>query len=307
MRRLTFLPLVPLVLGACAPEPAGPAAPIAREQVLPGPALDASAARRAAVEFVQAYADSPREGVDALSRSVAGDELTTWVRWLGVQHREFTGGIRAVADIRDVEFVTTIEGGEATGAQIGLSASISFEFSPEGDDPFQVARLLDGPVTLVRTATGAYRVLDLFRDGVPMSDGIQLLRSELREEGDLTVVLDSLFMFPPNWQFNVVVENHGEDAAFLDPNGVALFVRQGGGFERIDGVVTESLALVPPGGAVDGILAYPAQELAEGRVLSIVYTEGRDVVRFEFPLDDLVNVVPPPPPTGEAPAVEVAG
>lgn len=306
MRRLALF-LVPFALAACASEPTGPLAPIAQEQVAPGPALEASAARETVLRFVHAYADSGREGVGPLSLLVAGEELAAWVRWLGVQHREFTGSIRATADIRAVEFVGTVETERAVGAQVGLSASVTFDFAPEGDDPFRRAHLLDGPVTLIRMEGGGFRVFDLLRDGVPMSDGIQLFRRETRTEGELTVTLHSLFMFPPNWQFNVVVQNRGDRDASLDADGVALFVRRDGGFERVDGVVTRSLRLVPAGGAVDGILAYPLQDDAAGRVLSLAYRAGREVLGFEFPLDDLINVVPPPPPTGEAPAVEAAG
>jgi len=306
MRRLA-LQLVPIALAACAPGPTGPLAPIAREQVTPAPALDASAARLATIRFVNAYADSAREGVGPLSRLVAGAELTSWVRWLGVQHREFTGQIAAVAEIRDVEFVGAIETERATGAQVALSASVTFEFAPEGDQPFQRERVLDGPVTLVRTDDGTYRVIDLLRDGVPMSDGIQMFRDEVREAGDLTVRLDSLFVFPPSWQFNVVVENRGRRPVLIDPDGVVLFVRQDGAFDRVEGVVTRSLTVVPAGGAADGILAYPSQEGAAGRVLSLSYRRGREVLSFEFPLDDLVTAVPPPPPTGQAPVAQAAG
>jgi hypothetical protein len=44
---------------------------------------------------------------------------------------------------------------------------------------------------------------------------------------------------------------------------------------------------------------FPAQDNAKGRVLSLVYGTGKDALRFEFPLDDLVSVVPPPPPPPE--------
>lgn len=300
MRRLALF-FVPVALAACAAQTAGPLAPIAQEQFAAGPALDASSARRTVVDFVHAYASSPTEGVGKLANLVAGSPLAAWVRWLDVQHREFTGSIRAVADIRDVEFVATIEARRAMGAQVDLSASVTFAFAPDDAPAFERARILDGPVTLVRTATGTYRVLDLLRDGVLMSNGIQIFPEETRSEGALTVRLDSLFMFPPNWQFNVVIENTGDEDALIDRESVALFVRQsGGGFGRIEGVVTGSLATVPAGGVVDGILAYPMQDDEDGRVLSLGYRDGRDVLLFEFPLDDLVNVVPPPPPTDQA-------
>ncbi|HLA93499.1 MAG TPA: hypothetical protein VJO36_08195, partial [Actinomycetota bacterium] len=71
------------------------------------------------------------------------------------------------------------------------------------------------------------------------------------------------------------------------------------GFERLNGAITSSLGVVPAGGTVDGLMVFPAQETAQGRVLSLVYGTGKDALRFEFPLDDLVAVVPPPPPGEE--------
>jgi hypothetical protein len=139
--------------------------------------------------------------------------------------------------------------------------------------------------------------VDLLRNGVPMSDGIQPFEDERRTKRGVTVRLDSLFMFPPRWQFNVIVENHTTNDVSLDPSGAALFVEQGEGFERLDGAITGSLDLVPAGGAVDGLMVFPAQDSAEGRVLSLVYGSGKHASRFEFPLGDLVTVVPPPPPT----------
>lgn len=302
MRRLLPLLSLTLVLAACAPEPSGPIAPIAKEQVAAAPALDASAARQAVVEFVDAYASSPTEGVGALSQVVAGTELVSWVRWLDVQNREFTGSIRASADVRDVEFIGSIQARQATGARVGLSASVTFEFAPEGADAFERARILDGPVTLLRTEAGTYKVIDLMRDGVPMSAGIQVFRDQSQTEGGVRVSLDSLFMFPPSWQFNVVIRNRGSRPLVLDPEVAGLYVESEGDFERLDAALTGSLAVVPGSAEAEGILAYPLQDSAEGRVLTLAYQRGGDVLRFEFPLEDLVTAVPPPPPTAETPA-----
>jgi hypothetical protein len=109
-------------------------------------------------------------------------------------------------------------------------------------------------------------------------------------------------MFPPSWQFNLEVTNDGTDAALLDPDGSALFVDSGDGFDRVDGVITPSLNVLAGGETVDGLMVFPAQDAAKGRVLSLVYGRGRQALRFEFPLDDLVTVVPPPPPEDEATA-----
>jgi len=295
-RRLPLLSLV-LVLAACANTTAGASSPIAPAQVVPGPALDASASRRAVVRFIEAYRASPQEGIGPLFSVVAGRDLAEWVRWLGVQHREFEGGIAAVSDVRDVEFVGAISEEDTTSTQVGLSASVIFTFSPVDDDPIELVRVLDGPVTLVRTAPATYRVFDLLRNGVPMSDGIASFRNQQRTDGDVTVRLDSLFMFPPFWQFNIIVENRSGRDLQLDPAGAALFVEGVDGFERIDGSVTGSLELVPAGAAIDGLMVFDAQDTADGRVLSLAYGRGPGTVLFEFPLGGLVTVVPPPPPT----------
>jgi hypothetical protein len=305
MRRPLAIAATAAILAACAVEPTGPSAPIAPEQFPGAPALDASAARQTVVDFVDAYAASPTEGVGALANLVGSTELVTWAHWLDVQHREFGGDIQAGADVRDVEFIEALEVRRATGARVGLSASVTFRFAPDGDDAFERARILDGPVTLLRTDAGTYRVFDLLRDGVPMSDGIEIFDDEVRDDAGVTVTLDSLFMFPPNWQFNVVVANASTEPILLDPNGVGLFVRVGDAFERVDGALTGSLAAIPPGGQVEGILAFPTQDTAEGRVLSLAYAAGRATAVLEFPLDDLVNAVPPPPPPEETPVADV--
>ncbi len=295
MRRIAYV-LTLVVLAGCSPDAVGPASPIAPAQLNPGPALDASASRRAVVEFVEAYRASPQQGVDPLLGLVAGRDLAEWVRWLDVQHREFEGDIEGISDVRDVEFVGAISDEESTSAQVGLSASVVFTFTPSGDEPIQLVRVLDGPVTLVRTAPATFRVVDLLRNGVPMSDGIVSLPNQQRTEADVTVRLTSLFMFPPYWQFNVIVENRGAKDLVLDPAGAALFVEADDGFDRVDGSITGSLEVVPAGSAVDGLMVFRAQETADGRVLSLVYGSGPDALVFEFPLTDLVTVVPPLPP-----------
>ena len=81
----------------------------------------------------------------------------------------------------------------------------------------------------------------------------------------------------------------------------ALFVERGGGFDRVDGTLTNSLTIVPASTTIDGLMVFDEQASAEGRVLSLVYGSGPDRRVFEFPLGDLVTVVPPPPPTDEDP------
>ena len=82
-------------------------------------------------------------------------------------------------------------------------------------------RILDGAVTLMRTDDAAtYKVFDLQRDGVRMSEAIESFRDEVRTEQQVEVQLDSLFMFPPNWQFNMVIRNDASEPLFLDANSL---------------------------------------------------------------------------------------
>jgi hypothetical protein len=297
VRRIVAWSSVLVALAACAPEPDGPAAPISREQVGPAAALHASAARQAVVDFVVAYAASPTEGVGRLSQTVTGTELESWVRWLDVQHREFAGGVAATSDIRDVEFIESATTADGTMARVGLSATVTFDYAPDDDDPFQLARILDGPVLLAQTGPGRYRVVNLLRDGVPMADGIEIFRDQSRTGGSVDVVLDSLFMFPPFWQFNVVVRNDSDRPVTLDPDVLGLYVAgPGTSVRNEDRGVSDSLLVVAPGTTVDGVIAFEQQDAAEGRTLTIAYARGRREIRFEFPLDGLVSVVPPPPP-----------
>ena len=105
-------------------------------------------------------------------------------------------------------------------------------------------------------------------------------------------------MFPPKWQFNVIVENATSHDIALDPDAARpCSSTAADGFERVEGTLTPSLLTVPAGGSVEGLMVFQAQRSADGRVLSLVYGTGPKALRFEFPLQDLVTAVPPPAPT----------
>jgi len=300
MRRPTPLLVVfAVVTAACAPEPKGPSAPIAREQVPIAPALAGASARQTVLEFVDAYASSPLDGGVRLAAIVTGDELERWASWLAIQDAQFPGAIAGRTDVRDVSFVGTVPLNRGTGAQVDLGATVTFTFTPTGDTAFDRSRILDGAVTLVSARPGDWRVLDITRDGVPMSDGIQLFEDEVRTDGDISVRLDSLFMFTPNWQFNVIVENRSRGDVTLDTQATGLYLRRaGGGFDRVEGVAALGLLQVPAGTGVRSLISYPLQDSAHGRVLVFTFHEDVRTFRFDFPLQDIVTVVPPQAPTG---------
>jgi hypothetical protein len=283
---------------ACARAPEGPQAPIALQQVPPAPALEGGSARQTALDLVEVYAAAPRDGGASLADLVTGPELERWVLWLGVQNAQFPGSVDGSREVRTVALVGTAPVDRALGAQADLGATVTFSYAPAGGEPFERTRILDGPVTLVSTRPGDWRILDLTRAGVPMSDGIELFEDEVRTDHGLSVRLDSLFMFTPNWQFNVVVENDTGDEVFLHPDATALYVRRaGGGFGAVQGVPSPALALLPAGAGVQSVVSYPLQDSAEGRVLVLVFRSPDREYRFDFPLEDIVTLVPPPPPT----------
>ena len=304
MRRAAIGVLIPLLLAACTAEGEGPAAPIAAEQVTPGPALDAGTARQTAIDFLDAYAGAPSDHGKALWRLVAGDELRTWVTWLAVQDAQFPGLVTGEPDLRGVAFLGTAPARRADGAQVDLGASVTFTYRPIDGDPFERTRILDGPVTLASVSPGGWRVVDVTRDGVPMSDGIQLFRREERSEAGIVVTLDSLFMFAPNWQFNVIVQNGSDTPIELVPEATGLFVEKAGTFEPVEGVTSPSMEEIDANAGTPGLMSFPQQDSADGRVLVVTYRQDGEDHRFDFPLQDIVTVVPPPPPTAgaEAPA-----
>jgi hypothetical protein len=262
---------------------------------------DAGAAQTV-IDFLDAYANASSDGGAALADLVAGAELQAWVHWLGVQDVQFPGTITGEPDLRGVAFLGSVPTKRAVGAQVDVGATITFSFVPTDGDPFERTRILDGPFTLASVSPADWRVVDLTRDGIPMSDGIQLFRGEERTDGAVTVKLDSLFMFTPNWQFNVVIENRSGRTIELDQSTSALFVERTGGFEQVDGVTSLSLFQVLAGTTGEGLVSFPLQDSSDGRVLVLSYHGGGRDYRFDFPLQDLVTVVPPPPPTAGAAA-----
>ena len=120
--------------------------------------------------------------------------------------------------------------------------------------------------------------------------------------------LDSLFMFTPNWQFNVVVENRSGTEIGLDALATGLFFeRTGGTFDRVEGAPSPALASIPEGTGVQSLVSFPLQDSADGLVLVLTFLRDARPYRFDFPLEDLVTVVPPPPPTAGGDAERTTG
>jgi hypothetical protein len=306
VRRTRFLVVLVAALAAsgCASGPVGPSQPIAAEQLGGADGIDIVAARATALEFLSTYAASPTEGVGALRSLVAGADLRSWVRWLGVQNREFDGTIRGTVDLRSAAFTASVPIRTAVGAQVDMSASVTFDFTPaNGDAPFERTRILDGPITLLQTGTAGWKVVDVTRDGISMDAGITAFDGQTRHLAGVSVRLDSVFRFVPNWQFNVVVTNDSRATIALDVAAAALIVRHPDGIQSFPTVPSRSLETIRPGATVDALIAVPYQESAKGRRLSLPFVGSDDRLRrFEFALGGIIDPLPGPSTGAGSPA-----
>ncbi len=295
MRRLLVPAALLLVLVACAPTPAGPRRTEALEQVAAGAGLDVAAARRTVADFLEAYARASADGGRALEALVESRELKLWVHWLSVQNANFPGDMGSTVDLRSLTFAGSVPFRGTVAAQVDLGATVTFEYRPDGDKPFARTRVMDGSVTLLRRGPGEWGVVDATRDGLSMSDSIQIFKDTAATQAGVTVHVDSLFTFPPFWQFNVVVANGSGKDLTLDANGVSLTDKPPPG-QTV--AVTPSLARIYAGTRAEGQIGFPAQSGPEGLVLTIPFRLGGRVLAFHFPLADLV--IPAPAPTASA-------
>jgi hypothetical protein len=295
MRRLVFSSLVLLATTSCSPSLEGASQPLAQEQVGAGLGLDVASARRTALDFVNAYAHTTEDDGARLSALVVGPKLTAWVHWMTVQNQQFDGPISGIGDVRSVAFIDSFLVRNAIGGQVNLGASVTFTYEPADGQAFDRTRIMDGPVTLLRTGTAEWRVVDATRDGQSMDDGIQLFHDVSMASHGVTVSLHSLFMFTPAWQFNVTVVNRTGGLIRFEPDRLGLFVRrQGAPAQRMEGVYTEALDALPSGFDAEGLVGFPQQDEAKGRTLSLAYRlAGGRHVTFAFPLGEVVTQVPP--------------
>jgi hypothetical protein len=295
MRRLVFSSLVLLAATSCSPSLEGASQPLAQEQVGAGLGLDVASARRTALDFVNAYAHTTEDDGARLSALVVGPKLTAWVHWMTVQNQQFDGTISGIGDVRSVAFIDSFLVRNAVGGQVNLGASVTFTYEPADGQAFDRTRIMDGPVTLLRTGTAEWRVVDATRDGQSMDDGIQLFHDVSMASHGVTVSLHSLFMFTPAWQFNVTVVNRTGGLIRFEPDRLGLFVRrQGAPAQRMEGVYTEALDALPSGFDAEGLVGFPQQDEAKGRTLSLAYRlAGGRHVTFAFPLGEVVTQVPP--------------
>jgi hypothetical protein len=126
-----------------------------------------------------------------------------------------------------------------------------------------------------------------------MDAGITRFDRQTRRLAGVSVTLDSVFRFVPNWQFNLVVTNDTPGTIRLDPATAALVVRGPGNPEIVQTVPTSSLRRIAPGATVQALVAVPFQDSADGRVLSLPFIgSDRKLRTFVFPLGGLIDPAP---------------
>lgn len=231
------------VVAACGD--AGPSGQVGTARVLGGDALELARVRRAAVRFLQAYAESPSD-VEPLRDAVVGDDLEEWVRWLKVQGRgiSLTGSL----DLRRLH-VMNVQGDQAV---VAVDAVVTFRVEGGGT----AVRRFESPMMLARQG-GLWAVFDATRDGRTMQETISVLRPPASgQEGGIVVEVQSLFRFTTGTSVNVRVENRSaDDAISLDPRQSLL---------QVAGVTLQGQASsaglqqeLAPGDSVEGILEFP--------------------------------------------------
>lgn len=267
----------------CAVAPRGASAPLALEQVLPAKALDVAAARVGARAFVEAYADAAEDRGRALGRLVVGQELTRWVRWLGVQNGQFEGTIRGSAEVAEVRFLGVALGDTYDVARVRIRATVTFSYAPADAEAFSLERVLDGPMLLVRVGEEDWKVADFTRDGVALSEGVRDLGREAIAADGVRIVLDSAFLFPVGLQVNVTVENRSDGSIRLE--GVALVA----GGDPVDGRATAPLRILPPATGAIGILSFGGITDARDATIELRFRTERGAVTLRIPIGDLLG------------------
>jgi hypothetical protein len=300
MHRIPTLVLaLALVLGTACAAFVGAADPIRQEDLASLDASSEASARAAAISFLRAYVHAPRDGIAPLLGLVGPRRMRAWAHWYGVQLDSFPGTQSGELRLTSVSGTQPIPIADQPGdlvREVELEADAVFHFDPDGDDPFDVTRVMSGPMRLFQVAQGRWVVLDFLRDGVPLSSSFQVLPKSTSWDvgGRVTVRLDS-FVSVPAWQFDVVVRVRRGSPVGIGPEGVELVDADGKKIHA--GVVTGALLDVHRGAAVEGIASFPLQPSAEGLTLRLTFDARDRLPPLQIKLADLIDPVPTASPS----------
>jgi hypothetical protein len=278
-----------------------PRAPVTTDQLEPAAALEETAARTAAIEFLHAYVDAPQDGIGRLRELSAARDLRRWARWLGVQNRELPGRLVGRLELSAVGGSVRVPIEDRPGdlvRDIEVVATASFRLTPKTGDDVATSRILDGPMRVVHTGPGRWLVFELTRDGIPLTRTFEVVTPPItdRSGGRLSVTVDS-FVSVPVWQFDLVVRLDGRPIT-LHRSDAMLIDRTGDVVARAN-VVTRSIARVREGGEVEGLVTFDPLPSPRGLTLRLRFASGQRPLVVEL---DLAGRIDPLPLAEPAPA-----
>lgn len=283
MRRIALLAAAVAMTAACSSPPAGPADPASAADLRGAPALLQAQVRGATLRFVEAYR-ATLLGDDELRTAAASPLMRRFAHWLGVTNAAFPGEIVATSTVDGVGPATVV-GADGRVLEVQLTARVDVVAQPTEGEPFEFTVPLDGPVRLAATEPGAWRVIDFFRFGIPVSGAFVPLDLDYRRPG-IRLTLDS-FGAVPRWSFFVRIAATGPDVLSLDEADVVLIDRRGDVVgEAIE--VSVPLLEVAPGGTIEGALTFDALDDVDGVSLRIDVNGSEDPVPLEIPLDQVL-------------------
>jgi len=293
-RSLSALLLVVALAGvACRASGSGPTGPVVPAEVTPDDAVKAAGARAAAEAFVRAYAADTGTAVGSLEALAGTPLVKSWVHWLSVQNREFPGTISGAVTNDQIGpaapfAVKNIAGSDTILRQVDVRATVTFALHPAVGQEQQAIRSLDGPMRLIQSPDGTWKILDFTRDGVLLTQEFEMVQGAPVTHGAVRIAIGA-FLSAPYWQFGLEVTSRGAvsfaraDTELLDANGSRVSAAR---------AVTGSLTSVQPSGMVEGMVTFPAQPSAKGLTLHVVVRGPAGPIGFSFPLGSLIHPLP---------------
>ncbi|MBI3647711.1 MAG: hypothetical protein HY240_02990 [Actinobacteria bacterium] len=300
MRRLVLPPmLATLALTACVGI-SGPRAPLASTALAPAPGIEEATARAAAIGFIQAYAQAPRDGGRALSAAVDGPLLSEWAHWLAVQNSHFPGSIEGAATITSVGVPSTLDpsksGSDQPEVLLDVQASVSFTYSPAAgaSPPPPQVRSLNGPMLLAEVGPGEWRVRDFTRDGTPLDLTMFVYTGLSTAKQGVTVRLANVILAGSVWQFGLVVENGTSGPIHLDTSVTAM-VLDG---TPVTGRAQTTFGTIEPGTTVEGFVSLPAPQGPGQPAVFLRFVGAGGLIDLGMPFQDPRQVLASPSPSG---------